>query len=1027
MVRFFSPGDVVGTLEDPALLREVIEAGFDVNSSLDGGDGRRGTLLTEACHHKCHESVRVLLDTRRADVNQADEVRQRQARQLRRRRARQTPSRRRASNPQPRCVPLFDCFRGPRSQDGFAPIHIAAGRNDDDVLTLLLSEPSLNLEARVRAGATGAWCKDMGSCRRQDVPSDAEADDDGPSASGCRAEDAELGRTAMHLAAQYGCYRALRVLLSHPDCDLMLRAGRLRLTPLHVAVRHDQAACVAAILEDARCGEAVVNALDAKGETPLIRGVRRGSALSVHLLCKRADVRVGVRAQCMGLTALHMAAMSCNRCPCLRAMLRRADVDPSAASADGCTPLHAAVWSNSPDAVRTLLAHPATNANAGNELAWSPLTMGLRGLAQARARLEGEADKAWAAGQRQLGASRATVRSPADAAGGPRRDAGDEDDEDAVPWAGAMSAAVGEEDDAATVSSAGARSVGGQSDVSGRSGGAPGSVSSSSSSSSVATGQGKGRRHGPDHTGAGDDAAALVRAVVVLTSDLRVDLTRRERKPWRLFPKDAAAVARKYRLRDAERLVAHVMERRGTETLQKGHCDSQLAAWFTSRGVGAAAASAVMSCSMGVRELRDLRVLAEAAREAPDLLVELDMPVLDRSRLGKELRSVLEECEREGKSCPGVLPRAWEEEALQLDAEVSTALARANSDGAEEEAGEAGGEQVGGDGGGGSLAGGRGEEGKRDGPQGAEAGEEGGSTAAAGAGASAAAVAGGGARDDATGGAAGDAVPPAADGVPPPPAPPRPAPPAASPPSGLDLPFRSLLRDYGLPAEAEDRLAALDPPVTTRNRLAAIAPADQAAVADGLGPEVATQLAACVDEARQLPRHSSGVAARELADFLSAKGLDDAVWLPILARLGARRPSHLVSVRPEHVAAETIAPLQRDAFFRAVGTLPGAKQHEPLAAPDSGAGGGATALHHAGSASAAAPLVAEEAHPQSLIGFVNFWLVRLYRDRPVVATVLIVVVILAIVGGVVFGTLSATDVVGSGSSARLLRGSKPAC
>ncbi len=75
VIHFFSPADVVRTLEDPELLRELIAGGFDVNSTVDGSDGRRGTLLTEACHRRCTASVRVLTDCERTDVNLADEVR----------------------------------------------------------------------------------------------------------------------------------------------------------------------------------------------------------------------------------------------------------------------------------------------------------------------------------------------------------------------------------------------------------------------------------------------------------------------------------------------------------------------------------------------------------------------------------------------------------------------------------------------------------------------------------------------------------------------------------------------------------------------------------------------------------------------------------------------------------------------------------------------------------------------------------------------------------------------------------------
>ena len=226
---------------------------------------------------------------------------------------------------------------------------------------------------------------------------------------------------------------------------------------------------------------------------------------------------------------------------------------------------------------------------------------------------------------------------------------------------------------------------------------------------------------------------------------------------------------------------------------------------------------------------------------------------------------------------------------------------------------------------------------------------------------------------------------------------------------GLDLPLRSLLADCGVLQELEGRLLMLDPPVTSRTELARLGAGREALLLAGLSADSASRARAAIAEAKQLPRHSSRAAPEELGAFLRERGLDDDLWRPILTRLGARRPSHLGAVRREHLEGEAIPPLQRDAFFRAVEGLPGAS---------SGREGGQGAV----AASPSQVLLAEprgsaaEEHPSSLLGFVNFWLLKLYRDRPTIAIALVVVIIVAIVGGIVFGSISAADAVSNGES-----------
>lgn len=815
-------------------------------------------------------------------------------------------------------------------------------------------------------------------------------------------DEALTGRTALHLAASHGCYRALRVLLSHADADLLSPGGLLGQTPLHMAARRNDAACVHAILADGRCDARALNCLDRGNETPLMRAVRRNAVLATHLLCQRADLDVGVKSSYKGFTALHLATMRPELAACMRVILRRGGVSTSLASDDGCTPLHAAMWFNNGEAVRVLLTNPLTDVNFANKLGWSPLTMGLRALAQNQAEVlsGGSVERNPGSGElRQHGACQqagaASQRGGADA-----DDAGD-----VLPWAEAMLRDAA--DDSATVASD-ARSVGSRS---------TGSAASVGHAPAASVG-GSGRRDEwaatevqarlDAYTAAAAGTADLIAALHALICDLRVDLTRREAKRWAPFPKDALAVARKYKLHQAVCLLEAAIKARHFPQRVQGMTDPKLAAWFSARSMGVSASSAVLACGVGVKSISDLLGLAELVESDESILASMDMPLLDRQRLRRGLASLWEQCGGGSESADAVAasitPRSWAEEGIELEAAVAAAVAAAS---AAPEAAAAGRD------GGGAGSGGGGDDDD-------EAEAEAAAVAAAVAGGGSAGDAGGDAgggdegTEGANGGADGGGGEAGGGGVLAEGAALVGAEEAAA---RLDLPLRSLLSDLGVLGEAAPLLLALRPPVTDRVGLAALSAEAEAEVREALPAAKRPKFEAAVAEARQLRRHQSGVASEELRAFLGSRGLDEETWAPVLLKLGARRPSHLIAVRREHLEGESIAPLQREAFFRAVEAIDGAGK-SPAAA--------ATADRDISSPahSPAPPATTEPAQPTTLIGFVNYWLSRLYADRPAIAITLIVLIIGAIVAGVVTGSLAATDVIGGdGSAARLLRGS----
>jgi hypothetical protein len=862
-------------------------------------------------------------------------------------------------------------------------VHICAARNDDSTLMHIVYDPDVDVNKRVDCAARTCTVCPLRDTVPKSMTEDATDDD-------------EYGRTALHMAAAYGCYRALRLLLSHEDIDLTLGSGKRQFTPLHLAARFNYYPCVRALLEDARCTSEVLNAVDSDGETPVMRAVRRASELAVFALCQRSDLDTLARSKHMELVVMQIAAMSKRRARCLRLLLRRPECNPGApgrvsvcymlslragatvvGAQNDCTPLHAAVWANNQEAVMALLSHPRTDLNACNELGWTPLTMAMRGLAQIRALSTG--------GKQVKGLESRAVAL--DSAG----DAADMDEEaDDVPW---ISDAMAADDDAtgSVVSGRSGSSGSRAGNPPGGAAGGPRSLASAASgaksvASSVAAFKNLKKTLGTavDDKTSSEELSGGAISIRLLCSDLRLDLLKREVKAWTPFRKNAMEVACKYHLSEVEMLLKWAIEARGLEAYRKGLVDPKLCAWMSARAFSAQAQISIMSCGVGVVKFCDLEDLATLSVERPEALTDMKLTALDRLRVEKELKEVYEDVVKGDAKEVRIFPKWWAEELAEIEASAAVAMeaaqARPRSASESEDEEErvditkglippASDEPGGGGRGGGS-----------------QEDEDGGAS-----------TSGGGDEAGQT-----DAESQLACAE-----------------SSMDIALRELLAGHDILHAVAVALTSLAPPITTRVGFAGISDETLAGLLMPLDIDTGFRVRAALADARALPSHKSVPDGVTLHAFLEEKGLDREVWEPILRRLGARRPSHLASVRRAHLDGEVVPPLQREAFFRAIDSLQGSEASEARAKEESSRAAVAAAV----AASSPPSTSGEAAQPTSLLGFVNYWLMQLYRDHPWLAISLIVIIILGIIAGIVTGSLSATDAFRGSEVNGVLRGS----
>lgn len=182
-----------------------------------------------------------------------------------------------------------------------------------------------------------------------------------------------LNSTLLHFAAENHAECVHALLSEHGDVfDVNVRDGSLS-TPLHSAVRSFRGACVDVLIHYV-CD---VNAIDAKGETPLMAACLQADIPMVHRLL-RGGANVLVPSMCPPI----LSAVGCSRC--LVALLE-ANADPNMINMNCDTPLHIAARIGAMESARLLVIYGA-NRNRRNSCGQTPhetaICNGKRGTAR---------------------------------------------------------------------------------------------------------------------------------------------------------------------------------------------------------------------------------------------------------------------------------------------------------------------------------------------------------------------------------------------------------------------------------------------------------------------------------------------------------------------------------------------------------------------------------------------------------------------------------------------------------------------
>ncbi|XP_022801531.1 ankyrin repeat domain-containing protein 16-like [Stylophora pistillata] len=112
----------------------------------------------------------------------------------------------------------------------------------------------------------------------------------------------QLGRQAIHLAAQTGCIKSLNYLITKYAVDVNVSTGKSRKTPLHLAAKEGYSQTVQFLLDK----EAAINTQDKNGRTALHLSSAAGHEACVDILLRLNDANRNIT-DCSGLTAEDLA------------------------------------------------------------------------------------------------------------------------------------------------------------------------------------------------------------------------------------------------------------------------------------------------------------------------------------------------------------------------------------------------------------------------------------------------------------------------------------------------------------------------------------------------------------------------------------------------------------------------------------------------------------------------------------------------------------------------------------------------
>ncbi|XP_066483184.1 inversin isoform X2 [Tiliqua scincoides] len=176
-------------------------------------------------------------------------------------------------------------------------------------------------------------------------------------------------RTALHLAAQKGNYRFMKLLLARRAN--WVKKDLEEITPLHLTTRHKSPKCLALLLKylapgevdiqdknkDAAPTESLLNWQDYEGRTPLHFAVADGNVAVVDLLTSYEGCNV-TSYDNLFRTPLHWAALL-GHAQIVQLLLDRNKFGTIPSDSQGATPLHYAAQSNFAETVEAFLKHPS--------------------------------------------------------------------------------------------------------------------------------------------------------------------------------------------------------------------------------------------------------------------------------------------------------------------------------------------------------------------------------------------------------------------------------------------------------------------------------------------------------------------------------------------------------------------------------------------------------------------------------------------------------------------------------------------
>ncbi|XP_064362845.1 inversin isoform X5 [Dromaius novaehollandiae] len=184
-------------------------------------------------------------------------------------------------------------------------------------------------------------------------------------------------RTALHLAAQKGNYRFMKLLLARRGN--WMQKDLEDMTPLHLTTRHKSPKCLALLLKHMAPGEvdtqdrnkeaapteSLLNWQDYEGRTPLHFAVADGNVAVVDVLTSYEGCNV-TSYDNLFRTPLHWAALL-GHAEIVHLLLERNKIGTIPSDSQGATPLHYAAQSNFAETVEVFLKHPSVKDDSDLE------------------------------------------------------------------------------------------------------------------------------------------------------------------------------------------------------------------------------------------------------------------------------------------------------------------------------------------------------------------------------------------------------------------------------------------------------------------------------------------------------------------------------------------------------------------------------------------------------------------------------------------------------------------------------------